>query len=366
MNKFRYLVAFLLAFIMSAVAAQEFGEDVRLSGTLKDDTYTAGGVIYSSAIINGDLVATGGTIDINGDIAADALIAGGEISLNANVGDDARIAGGQININATIGDDLMVAGGQITVTAGSHIRGNAMISGGLLNIAANIDHDLYAAGGEVIISGHIKGNVEITSDNLTIRDGAVIDGNLSYSSPNEMNRHEGATINGSISYKPLDRTDYEGHGIFALLLLLGSSLLFFFVFPRFSHAASGTIQQQFWPSIGMGVVMLLVVPFVAIFSMAIVVGLWVGLALLALYPVLLLTGSILGIICTGEFMARLAKLDISKTLLRIVSILLAVVLLGLLQQVPFVGGLATFIIMLVGMGAATILLYKKYKGTGYS
>jgi cytoskeletal protein CcmA (bactofilin family) len=359
----RYLIALVLALFVTAVFAQEFGEEVRLSGQLGDDIYTAGGNVYSSATINGDLVASGGQIDINGDIAADAMIAGGNISLKANVGDDARIAGGQINIDAEIGDDLLVAGGQITVSNGSTIHGQAMISGGLLDIAGNIDHDLYAAGGEVIISGHIKGNVQVTSEQLTIRETAVIDGNLSYSSPNEFKRYEGATIHGSISYKPTEWEEYEGHGIFPLVLLAISALFIFFVFPRFSHATSGTIAQQFWPSIGMGVVMFLVVPFLAIFSMAIVVGLWIGLALLALYPVLLLLGSVQGIICSGEYLARLVKMDIAKTSLRIVSILVTVVLLGLLQQVPILGGLTTFVILLVGMGGSTIMFYRKYRGT---
>lgn len=366
MKHWRKLSLFVLAlFMTAAMAQQEAGENISLTGTINDDTYSAGGAVSSSAIIDGDLVASGGQLTINGEIKADAIIAGGNISVGAKVGDDARIAGGQISIDADIGDDLMVAGGQITITPDTHVGGNAMVAGGQLQIAAKVDHDLFAAGGEVTISGLVQGDVEVTAEQLILTDSAVIQGKLTYTSPNEIEQHKGAVVRGGITYKPSDAMEYQDrHGVFPMVLLAITSLVFFFVFPRFSHAASGQIYKSFWSSLGLGAAMLLVTPFSIIIILMTVLGIWIGLSLLAAYLVLLLIGSVLGIVCSGEFLARLLKMDITKTWWRILSILLAVILLGVLQWVPIVGGLAILVIMLVGMGSATILLQRKYKGIG--
>ncbi len=69
-------------------------------------------------------------------------------------------------------------------------------------------------------------------------------------------------------------------------------------------------------------------------------------------------------VCTAEFLGKLLRMDISKTGWRIASLLVAFIALGLLQWVPFVGALANLIILLVGLGSATILLYRKYRGLG--
>ena len=353
-----------LIFIFSIhVSAFEAGETVRLHGQLNEDTYAAGGNIFSSAAIAGDLVTSGGTIIIDGSVQSDVLVFGGDVTITADIGDDLRIMAGSTLIKSNISGDLLFAGGQLSISPNSIIKGSARLAGGQLDINGQIHKNLNAVGGIISISGHLHGDVELDAENIRIESTAIIDGNLSYRSEHQAVIHPDAKIAGAITYdlREPDKV-HKGPGIFILFTLMIGAMVFFMLFPDYSKSSSELLYKEYWKGLGIGLVMLLVVPFVAIFSIALVVGIWLGLILLLLYAVALFIGSFIGMIFSAQTFARLIHFELSSTGKQLLAIIIAYVLLGLLQYVPILGGLAGFIIMLGGLGAGSIVLFRSYTG----
>jgi len=365
MESIRIVTGILLYLFSATLMAQEFGERVTLSKSYQDDLYAAGETVMSTSSIEGDLVAAGGTLIIDGAITGDALLAGGDQTITAEISDDLRAAGGKLVVESKVGDDAILAGGEILLSQNSTIGGNAWIAGGEVTVAARVGHELRVAGGNVIITGHVSGDVFVWADSLQIGDGAVIEGDLNYHSPREATIHPNARIVGNVNYTHTEFEKDRGMpSLFTLATMALTAILFYLLFPAFSDTSSRQIEDEFWKSLGVGGAALLLVPFIAIILMSIVIGVWVALILIAIYLVALLTGSFVGMLYLSTKVTQLLKWDSAIRSKRIIALLIAYGVVGVVQFIPVVGGLVTLTIMLLGMGSGLLLLYRSYATSG--
>jgi cytoskeletal protein CcmA (bactofilin family) len=355
------LMGALLMFPVASGASMDAGESVYRQGLVDDDYYAAGGEVNLDATINGDATVAGGELSISGRISDDLMAAGGKINIRGSVEDDLRIAGGEIYIDATIGDDMMVTGGKINIAPATTIGGNARLAGGEMTVAGTIAQDLTAAGADLKLAGTVNGNVEFKGEHLSILDGAHIAGDLNYQSPIEAVISPGAVITGKTNYEVADwEQGSQGFGFFFVITMIIAGIAFFLLFPNFSVESAQRIRSDPLKSIGVGFILFLITPFVAIVLMSIVVGIWVGMALLALYAVALLAGYLIGCLFVGDWGARLMKQELTTKGRRIASLALAIVLLGIVALVPALGGLLIFILLLSGLGAGLLQIQLAY------
>ena len=357
-------LALALALLAPALAQADTGsgESVSKRGQLDDDFYVAAGNVDIDAEVNGDVIAAGGELMIGRRIDGDVIAAGGRLRIHGEVYDDVRIAGGDLDVDARIGDDLVAAGGAIVLSPQTRVGGNAWLSGGDVYVAGTIVGDLKVAAGRIRLSGTVQGDVELESGEIEILDDAVILGKLTYSSPREADTHEGARIEGSVDYEAAD-WDYEdrGFGLFFSITLIVAGIMLHLLFPHYTRASSRRIATDPWSSLGLGFVFVVMIPLAAILLMLIVLGLWVGLTLLALYCVALLTGFLIACFFLGERGAMLFKQDVSATGRRLISLAAAIFVLGLVQTIPLLGGLILFLLLLLGLGAGVMQLRYVYR-----
>lgn len=356
-------ISFSLLFILLATSTYAFeaGESVRLTGQRDSDTYAAGGTVFSTAIIKGDLFASGGTVIVDGTVESDLLIFAGDVNISANIGDDLRMSAGTAILNTSIGGDLLFAGGQLTLSPRTVILGHSWLAGGQLDLAGQFHQGLNAAAGTISLSGHVFGDVELEAEQIRIGPDTRIDGKLVYRSPKEATIDPSAQIRGEIIYQPSEtKSAGKAPRAFFYISLMLTAMLFYLLFSRYSGQTTELLRTEYFKSLGFGLIVFILLPFVAFVSMALVIGLWLGLILLAIYAVALLTGSFLGMICSAEYLAKLAKFDLSNKPRRLLSILLVYLLLALLQYIPVIGGLTAFVILLSGLGAGSWILYRQY------
>lgn len=353
----------ILIFPFSSFSSTDSGEVVTKRGTVNDDYYAAGGTVNIDADIAGDVVVSGGELFIGHRIQADVIAAGGSINLRGEVQDDVRTAGGEINIDANIGDDLFAAGGEIRVSPGTSIRGEAWLAGGDVNMAGTINKGLHIGAGDIRLSGIIHGDVELEGGEIHILEGTIIDGDLHYKSPNEAKIHPDAKIAGKIIYEQMEWDDYShrGYGVFFSLTLIIASVVLFLLFPGFTMSAVARIPADPWKSLGIGFALLVVTPIAAVLLMSIVLGVWVGLSVLALYFVALPIGLLISCFFLGDWGARLLHKDVTTKGRRLLSVTIAIIFLGLLHLIPVVGSLLTFALLLLGLGAGISQLHFVYR-----
>ena len=361
-NIITYL-AVVLIFLstFSAFAMPASGEIVTQRGTLNDDYYAAGGTVDINALISGDVVVAGGELFIGHHIKGDVIAAGGSVNLRGDIEDDVRVAGGDILIDANIGDDLIASGGRINISSSSVVAGEAWLAGGDVNIAGTVNNNVHIGAGSVRISGFVHGDVTIEAGEIHIMEGAFIDGSLRYKSPHEAYIHADAKISGDVIYEQVEwEYTHSGTGIFFVITMVVASMVLYKLLPNFTMSSVARISSDPLKSLGAGFLVLVIAPLTAALLMAIVLGFWVGLSIMALYLVALLVGFLCSCFYVSDWVAKRFKKDISTTGRRFISVSLAIIVLGLLSNIPLIGGLLIFVLLLLGLGAVMMQLKEVY------
>lgn len=355
---------------ISIAAEFRAGEQPSFSaGEISKDLYMAGGNVTSSGAVTGDLVVVGGNILVQSAVSADLAAAGGSISILGTVGDDLRAAGGNITIAGAVRGDVVVGGGQ-TQLSGSGIGGDVLWGGGTLRIDAPVVGNLQLGGGEVFLNAPVGGNVHFTGDKLTLGSGAVITGNLTYSSPKEAERQEGAVVRGETTYTESVAGGGVSKGgiaaILSLALLLkflsvfACALVLSYIFRRFALALVSTAVAQPLMEIGRGFVALLVLPVASVLLLLTLIGLPIGALGLLGFVLALVFASIAMPIVLGALVHRWifkpAEYEISWK-----TVLLGSVLSVVLGLIPFIGWIVCFGFFLLTFGAAVKIKWETLK-----
>jgi hypothetical protein len=356
------LFSILFTLLPLPVGAQVTGGTVVLRGKLTDNTYVAGGTVDVAAEVERDFVAAGGTINVRELVKGDVTVAGGSVNISARVGDDIRAAGGTVIVGAEVGGEVVAAGGTVTLAPEAKVAGRAWLSGGSVTAAGRVGRDLKVAAGSVRVAGEVDGNVLIAARTIEILPTARIKGDLTYTSMNTAKIDPAAQIKGKVTFRRSDlgkRAARFGRVVFVIarvVLLAGlivAGVVLLWLLPGFTISAAHTIRNHFWKSLGLGFLVFVVTPVVAILLMATIIGIPVGLAVGALYPIALLVGYLTAAIFFGDSGARLigrrSEISTGERMLWLVA---ALVILALVHLIPIAGAIVVWLVILIGLGAA--------------
>lgn len=368
----------LLSVVISGSMAQaaEFRPEAKTTvaknEVIDDDLYIAGGNVIILGTVNGDLIVAGGTIDIDGTIGGDVAGTGGMINVRGNVADDIRIAGGSISVSGDVGGDVLIAGGTAELVESGRVGGDLCIAGGNTNVAGEVAGRLFAGAGQLTISGQIGKDAIVGADMLTLEPSAKIAGDLTYTSAQTADIKPGAEIAGTVTHEEPEAAEAAeaeevGWSLFEALrdrfrwlltpLILG--LMLVFVFPQTSLSIADTITGSPWRSLGIGLLVLLVVP-VAI-GIGTILGIVVGgfpitLALVALFALALLASHVFVGIILGDALLRLLRREDRPA--AVWSLLLGLLILTILGLVPFVNALTMVLTLIFGGGALVLFQWR--------
>lgn len=342
------------------------------------NVYLAGGQVRPSTLVEGDLMAVGGKISVDREVKGDATLAGGSIEVLATVGDDLRVAGGDVNISGAIGGELFATGGNVTLNKAARVGRGASFLGGVVTIEGTVDGPLEVDAQKIVINGAVSGDVELSAAEIELGQNAKIGGALNYTSPLEMRRSPGASVTGAISREEnmmgrqngnpkrswqrhvgLSSPPWVAWGL-TFFALLASATIFLLVFPAFCTRASDTLSTTPWLALLVGLGALVGVPAFAGLLFISLLGIPVGIVLLALYPGLLLLGYLVGVLFVSRrALAAMHRESPSSFGTTIGFFALALLMVMLPGRLPFVGALAIALITIFGVGASVIALPRR-------
>lgn len=344
--------------------------------------YAAGRQVRPAAQVQGDYSAMGAKVVVDQPVGGDAMLAGGSVDVRAPVGDDVRVGGGDIGIESSIGGELFATGGNITLTPTAVIGRSAALYGSDVTIAGRIGGDLRVTASRITLDGEVGGKAKLVADEIVLGPKARITGALTYVSPSELRKAEGATIGGPVvreeapaqqgsngtferSWERSFSAPWWGGGLMTFLAFLAAGALFLLLVPRFATKAAARIRYSPWAALGLGFATAIATPVLAVLLFVTLLGIPLGIALLALYPLLLMVGFLVGVVFIGEMLvARLRKGGSAGFGSAVLWFALALVLTVLLSNVPFVGGALVALLSLAGVGACVLELYGRRKGPG--
>jgi hypothetical protein len=354
----------------AAAAASPGDEGDAVNAFLGEDYFAAGATVLLQEPVAGDALLAGGRVESHASIGGDATMAGGEVTIHATVGDDLYLAGGRVEVDALVAGNARIAGGRVRIAPETRIEGGAAITGGRVSMAGTVGRYLTLAGGDVTLGGHVGGDVRVYAGELIVQPGTRIDGRLIYRTPRPVKIPADAQIRGGSEHIAASGDSGRDYGVrwwrsenrerigwlwLAGLALLG--LLLIRVFPGFSARTTAVLTHRPWLGLGVGFAVLVCVPAATLIFFITIIGIPVALIALLLYLAMLVAAYVVGAqYLADRALAAARPAAAARTGWRLAALFVALLALALVGGLPLVGGLARFLVLLLGLGAITLAI----------
>lgn len=348
------------------------------------DTFVFSGTVHVDQPVTGDLIAAGGSVRVDAPVAGNAFLAGGSLRLSAPVAQSLYATGGQVMLDAPVGHHLRVGGGQVELAPAAEVGGNVTIGGGQVTLRGPVRGSVRVGGGQVRIDGVVDGDVFAGGGRLSLGPNARLGGRLSYRSQADLVRDPAAQVAGPVEAGAMPGFGRTGHGedrawnghrdrasgvggVWTLGLMLLAGLVAGLL-PGPAQRVADTLRTRFGASLLWGFIALVCIPVATLLLFVTVVGIPLGLLALLLYPVLLLLGYVGSALGLGQWvhsaLRRRRPAAMAGTGWRVVMAVAAVLVLAVLGQLPFVGGVVALLAVMGGTGALALLAAPRQRAAG--
>ena len=330
---------------------------------LASDRAVVGGRVAQAAPVGGDLLAAGGELEVSAPVGGDALLAGGRVRVRAAVSQGLYVAGGRVAIDAPVQRNVRAAAGSLELGPATHVNGNASIAAGEVRVLGPVDGYLSAAGGRVLIDAAVGGDVEVGAGRIELGPHAAIGGSLRYASESELVRDPSARVAGSVERLPLvgdvgrrSHGSGAGHWIWTAGLMCLAALVAALA-PLGYARVLDAVRARPLTALLVGLVALVCVPVAAVILLVTVVGVPLALLILFALPVVLLLGYVsVGVALGAAALVRFRPAVAQRRGWRALFAAAAVLALGVVTWVTWLGALVAVLVLLAGTGALLMAL----------
>jgi cytoskeletal protein CcmA (bactofilin family) len=330
---------------------------------LEGDFYGFGGTVIVSGNAKHDSYLGGGSVTVNGPVEGDLSVIGGDVQIHAAVGDDVRVIAGNVIVAGQVNGDLVVVAGSVHVLSTAVIKGSIVFTAQDVLIDGSVDGSVYGKATSLRIDAPVKGGVSTqVYEQFVLGDHAIIDGTISYKSPQDLIRAQNTTIHGDIHKENMlthDTTkDFVRKVFFESSVLLFASLLLFLVararMIEVSHLVSISYGRQ--GLIGLG--MFLSMSVITLILMMSVLGLLFGVFAGLLYGTLIAMSFMVIPIIVGAFITQKV---LKQPTMSALSVVIGVVGVGLLSMIPILGLITLIVLFFVSFGTLCTVAYRRIR-----
>ncbi|HXO87386.1 MAG TPA: hypothetical protein VN885_01975 [Candidatus Acidoferrales bacterium] len=314
--------------------------------------------------VDGDLIVFSNSLTVNGHVKGDILVIGAEVRVNGPVDGNIRVFGQALTLESTVAKNVMAWTGASEFGANSSVGGTLTTFSGNTELDGKIAGDVLALVGDLTISGSLGHDVTIRGGRLSIGPHAEIIGQTKYRGDHQPEISAGAQLGSPIQVTfekrgpDYSRGSYYWHQIlfWGAGFLLG--LVIMFVAPGFFFDVSQACKR-IGPAIGFGALFLFATPIAAIIVCFTIVGLSVGLPVLALYAIAVYATKIFVGAWLGEKLLG-ASVGFGPAVGRLA---LGLAILRALRMLPYVGLLVGLLTVMMGLGAIVLSLHRRITPT---
>lgn len=299
-------------------------------------------------------------------------------------GSNELLVGASVRPTVAVGGDLTALGGRVVVDQA--VGSDALLLGGTVDVRSPVGGDLRTAGGDVALEGAVGGDVQSTVEEMQLGPLARVGGDLRYSAASVV-QDPAAVVSGVVERvdwppgtgpgreggHPMRDGPRTGMGSWWLLVPLSMGLLgvlsvagvVLFVFSHFAGRAAQQIETRPWLALGLGAACLLAMPVLAMLLFFTLLGIPLGLVVMALYPPLLLLGWLIGALYAARWLSAHAStpVDLASRPVPYGWMVAAVIGLLVVGAVPVVGPLLAAACMAAGVGACVLEWRRRLSAT---
>jgi cytoskeletal protein CcmA (bactofilin family) len=312
--------------------------------------------------VDGDLIIWSQSVTINGHVKGDVLAMSEELRINGPVDGNVRSWAQVLSINGTVGKNISGWTGETILEDKASVGGSMIMFSGTSEINGHLGGDLLLFSvGDVDINGTLDKDAVLRASQLTIGPTAEIKGQTKYEGRRQADVAASAKLGSPVEFKMLKRgPNYAQLGYYwHQVLLWGASFIFglvvLLVAPGFFADVMAAAGKKVGPALGFGALFLFATPIAAAIVCATIVGLGLGISAILLYCIAIYAtqvfiGAWLGEIVLGPSAtggAAIGRLALGLAILRV------------LRMLPYVGALVALAIVIWGLGAVVLAIYKR-------
>lgn len=333
------------------------------------------------------------TSDVENEIYSDDLyLFDNDIVMNQLVDGNVFIFGSNVKVTGKVNGSLYVFGDNVTFEKDSYVVQSIYVCANKLTLngsandiyacASQIDmsydsfaiRDLRVAAGTFNFNGGVGRNAFVSANNFnfvtTDQKGAIVYGDLNYSSSNELSLSN-EFVQGDITYtKEVENEKTVPEIILDKAISLCNALLYSLIVffsclwlaPKFLEKASSyTSVKQGFTCLGIGLLACIVTILVSFALLFTLVGLPISFVLLTLLGLLLSISTTVAAICITYKLKE--KFNYTKKFATYLTLAGSVIVIWALGLIPYAGFFISLIINLFGFGAIVHYLFTKNKNS---
>ena len=364
-------------FINCAYASSSDDDQVFVkTGNVSNDLYLAKETIFLDALVEGDLLAAGENVSVKGKIMGDLIVAGANLVIATELLDDARLVGASIDVCSSVSGDVTMAGADIMTCAEAVFAGPVYAAGKKVNLAGNFKGKTLIRAKTVNLAGTFVGDIDINAESIELLPTAVIQGNLSYASPEQLKQHAASQILGQKKYTEVKNGWWDAEeslkkpplivivlSVFGVLIsgLITALTLNYFFAESISDIVD-EIRPQALRNIGFGVLCLLFTPLVIVALMLSVIGIPLALFLIFSYLLFLLTVSYTHLLFVADVLYGLVTKDMPKKFWTLcLSIVGAIITIIAISMIPLFGLPLIIILYCAAAGSTGLHIFQRIR-----
>ena len=330
--------------------------------TIDDTVFAFGGEKYQSfdiaGTIKGDLFAAGDVVTVSGTVEGNLLVIARRVEVRGTVGGSLFGAAHTVVISGRVGRNLITAGDNVNVDRMASIGGNSITASRDATMDGTFERDLLSAAAMLDLRGNVGRDVSFAGGQVSLTGSSRVGGNLSarVGKEEDLRVAQGATIAGQTNLKLPVATPRSSRYLtirfyvwqfIRVLTMFVTGLLLFKLVPALvpSRFISGT---DWLKAGGVGFLTLVAVPVAAIIVGVTVIGLPISIVSVVLY----LMACYFAKIIVAEFVGR-SVMQASG----LVSLLAGIFLVVVAVNLPWIGSLINFVLILLGLGAIALTVY---------
>ena len=298
-----------------------FSRSVRFEGTTGDDMWAFCQDIEVKGEVTGNLWAAGETVEISGIVKGDVFAGSGTVFIR-----DGAVVEGTLNAGT----------GYLNFAQGAVIKGDLLVGAGRADLAGKVEGKTVLQLGEVSFEESFA-----SADSVYLTLEKELDGPIANAPENLV-----------ISFKQPERFYTCGYFYWMMISAIIIALIILALFPEIPGRLNDIALPEVLQNFGLGALILFLTPFVIILSIAILPAAFI---FLGLYAILIYMSGIFTAIVIGEIFLK----DYLNVYLRTSVTLLVIYFI---YEIPIIGTLLSFIMILFGMGLFINYLWKLRKG----
>lgn len=360
----------VLAVSFSSLAVTAFAETrsgdsviVGADEIINGDLFIGGTKVQILGEVNGDVYIGAEDVEVRGVINGDLLVAAETVVVTGTLNDDIRVFGQTLTLTgATLNDGVTFLGERLTIDGDTAVNGTVLFLGDTLLLDGILNGDIRGVGDAFIINGEVRDSLYLATRVLTLEEGAVVNGDIRYTSENDAVIASGAAVNGEVNKREVSMNEWRGswswvEPVFAFISFLGTLVIGTFLLLLFYRPVtliSERIRERPLLSLGMGsLVFFLAFPLFVLLT-ATVIGIPLAFLGLTVFILGICVSKVFVALALGRFFLETLRPKATAAPSAYLSFLIGLISLYLLYQLPVLGWFIKLLVVLIGLGA---LLY---------